>query len=318
VCVSYLAHAELWTIPCYPAANSGTAILSIEDSIAADGPMVAAVLAALDVPTRLLSNDVGDDEKASAVLGWLRRNRIPRLGAGPLSALTPRITVVADKDETRTWFVHLPHVVEQMTRLDLAALRDAAYVYVDCYELIAEPALRVVHAAQLAGVPLFVNLGGGVLSTELADALRHMSHVVVQTSIDDQEHDHALALARDLLVSTDAEWVIVTAGAGGAVAVDRLEELTMPAFQATVRHTHCAGAAFSGGLLYGLLHDWPMRGSLELAAASGALRCERAHDWPMPTLAELRTVIGERGRLPHQPYTEKGVPAAMYPSATRQ
>jgi sugar/nucleoside kinase (ribokinase family) len=72
----------------------------------------------------------------------------------------------------------------------------------------------------------------------------------------------------------------------------------VPAFRAHVRHTHCAGAAFSGGLLYGLLHGWPMTDTLTLASASGALRCERAHDQPMPSLAELRAFMSTRDRLP--------------------
>jgi hypothetical protein len=36
-------------------------VLTIERSIAADAPMTAAVLAALDVPTALLANSTGDD-----------------------------------------------------------------------------------------------------------------------------------------------------------------------------------------------------------------------------------------------------------------
>ncbi len=90
---------------------------------------------------------------------------------------------------------------------------------------------------------------------------------------------------------------MITAGAAGAVALSESQQLASPAFRVSVRHTHCAGAAFSGGLIYGLLHDWPMEDCLTLACASGALRCERAHHEPMPTLAELHAVIGSRERL---------------------
>jgi sugar/nucleoside kinase (ribokinase family) len=91
--------------------------------------------------------------------------------------------------------------------------------------------------------------------------------------------------------------VVVTAGAGGAVAVNQAQWMIAPAFQANARHTHCAGAAFSGGLLYGLLHGWPMSDSLSLGCASGALRCERAHREPMPSLGELHAFIGSRERI---------------------
>jgi sugar/nucleoside kinase (ribokinase family) len=86
------------------------------------------------------------------------------------------------------------------------------------------------------------------------------------------------------------------------VALSRTQQLTVPAFRVTVRHTHCAGAAFSGGLLYGLLQHWPMGEILVLACASGALRCERAHKEPMPALAELRAFVDSRERI--------GIPAA--------
>jgi sugar/nucleoside kinase (ribokinase family) len=126
--------------------------------------------------------------------------------------------------------------------------------------------------------------------------------LIVQTNVDDADHGDALQVAATLVTATDAQWAVVTAGAFGAVAVSRAQCVAVPAFQAVVRHPHCAGAAFSGGLLYGLLHDWPMIDSLTLASASGAMRCERAHHEPMPSLAELRAFMDSRERI--------GVPAA--------
>jgi hypothetical protein len=41
-CLSYLAAANLWKVAQFPAANRGAEVETIEDSIAADGPMVAA------------------------------------------------------------------------------------------------------------------------------------------------------------------------------------------------------------------------------------------------------------------------------------
>ena len=83
---------------------------------------------------------------------------------------------------------------------------------------------------------------------------------------------------------------IVTAGAHGAVAVSRAEQVSVPAFPVRVRHTHCAGAAFSGGLLYGLRAGWSMQWSMMLGSASGALRCARHQSAPLPTLADLQAV----------------------------
>ncbi|WP_211336437.1 PfkB family carbohydrate kinase [Nocardia tenerifensis] len=110
----------------------------------------------------------------------------------------------------------------------------------------------MIGAGQTAEVPIPLNLGGSDLSESVATALRGHPHLLIQTNVDDVDHEEAPAQARSLLAQTGARWVIVTTGAFGAVAVSRSEQLSVPAFPVAVRHTHSAGAAFSGGLLYGL------------------------------------------------------------------
>jgi sugar/nucleoside kinase (ribokinase family) len=297
VCVSYLAHAALWKVAHFPLANHGAEVLSIEHSIAADAPMAAAVLAALDVPTVLLANDVGDDTSGAEVHGWLQHHGVMTTANVRAGTATPQIVVVADDHGTRTWFPYLPGVVDALGALDLSPIKRASFVYIDCYQLIEAPAVRAVQAARTAGVPLLLNLGGSPLSDAIAAAVRSHPRLVVQTNVDDAAHKEAPQLAAELRAVTGAEWAVVTAGVFGTVAVSQARCVVVPAFRANVRHTHCAGAAFSGGLLYGLLHDWPMTDSLSLSCASGALRCERAHHEPMPSLGELRACIGSRERI---------------------
>lgn len=182
--------------------------------------------------------------------------------------------------------------------LDLAALARASFAYIDCYQLIESAAVRAIEAARLAGVPLLVNLGGSALSPAVAAAVRAYPGLVVQTNVDDSEYEIAPAVATSLLGRTRAVWAVVTAGAFGAVAAGPEDLLSVPAFQVEVRHTHCAGAAFSGGLIYSLVHGWPMADAMALAAASSGLRCERAHHEPLPDLAGLRAFAASRSRLP--------------------
>ena len=137
--------------------------------------------------------------------------------------------------------------------MDFTSLREASFAYVDCYELIEAPAVRAVDAARAAGVPLLANLGGSLLGPAVARALRAHPRLIVQTNVDDAAYADASPLAASLLAATSAAWVVVTAGPFGATAMSPAQELTIPAFRAAVRHTHCAGAAFSGGLIYGLL-----------------------------------------------------------------
>ncbi|PPJ23133.1 carbohydrate kinase family protein [Nocardia nova] len=291
VCVSYLALAELWTVPQFPLANHGTAIRSIEWSVAADGPMTAAALASMGAPALLIANDIGDDEHGHYVRGWLDERHVEHAVAARPELVTPRIVVTGDDQHTRTWFAYVPDVVASLQRADLSSLARASFIYLDCYELIEVAALRVIEAGRAAEVPLLLNLGGSELSPELVAAVRGYSGLLVQTNVDDAAHNDAAALARSVLHQTQAAWAIVTAGAYGAVALSCSELVEVSAFPVEVRHTHCAGAAFSAGLVYGLRAGWPMQRSMWLGSASGALRCARLQKAPLPTLAELLAML---------------------------
>ncbi len=297
VCFSYLAAAELWQVPRFPSANYGAEVLDAARSIAADAPMASAVLTTLGMPTLLLANDIGNDQKGSEVGIWLQRYGVSTTARVKMDTTTPQIVVVADDDGTRTWFSHLRGVSDALTVVDLSPFLSASFAYIDCYQLIETPAVHVIRAARSAGVPLLVNLGGSQLSSAVIAAVRGYAGLIIQSNADEAACADVPRVAHEILAATGAAWVVITAGAAGAVALSESQQLASPAFRVSVRHTHCAGAAFSGGLIYGLLHDWPMEDCLTLACASGALRCERAHHEPMPTLAELQAVIGSRERL---------------------
>ncbi|MGY2061026.1 PfkB family carbohydrate kinase, partial [Nocardia gipuzkoensis] len=140
VCVSYLALAELWTVPQFPRANAGAAITSIEWSVAADAPMTAAALATLGAPTLLIANDIGDDEYGTFVRRWLDERHVKHTFNIRPEVTTPRIVVAADDDHTRTWFAHLPSVVSSLEHADLAPVAEASFLYVDGYDIIERAA----------------------------------------------------------------------------------------------------------------------------------------------------------------------------------
>jgi len=102
VCVSYLAAASLWKVPCFPLANQGAEVQTIEHSIAADAPMVAAVLTALGVPSLLLSNCTGTDVRGAEVRRWLQAHQVATTATVTGRLNTPQIVVVADDTGTRT------------------------------------------------------------------------------------------------------------------------------------------------------------------------------------------------------------------------
>jgi sugar/nucleoside kinase (ribokinase family) len=295
VCFSYLAAASLWKVGTFPAANYGAEIYKIEESIAADGAMAAAVVAGLGQASLLLTNNVGDNGSGAHVYHWLRDYGVQTTAKMVDGRPTPQVVVVGDNRHTRTFFPYLPGVAAELECIDLEALADASFAYIDGYTFIAKAASLAIRAAKAAEVPLLLNLGGDS-PAEVFDAIRGYPRLIVQTSLGEKSTPEAQRLAGHLQDATGAEWAVMTAGAAGAVAASRHECLAVPAFRSDVLHTHCAGAAFSGGLAYGLLHNWTMRDCLDLATASGALRCERMHDEPMPTLDDLRAFMGSRQR----------------------
>ena len=170
-CFSYLAAASLWQVERFPAPGHGAEVLATAPSIAADGPMVAAVLAALSQPSLLLANNIGDDASGVQVREWLTRLRVATTANVEPGLATPQIVVVGDNHDTRTMFPYLPGIARSLERIDLAPLASAALAYIDCYRLMTVPAARAIAAARAAGTLLLANLGGDPPSPEITGAL---------------------------------------------------------------------------------------------------------------------------------------------------
>jgi sugar/nucleoside kinase (ribokinase family) len=295
-CFSYLAAATLWKVSRFPPADQGAEVTAQEESVAADGAMTAAVLAGLGHHSILLANNVGDDQRGNQACTWLDGHGVTTSARAAASIPTPQVTVVTDDNHTRTFFPYLPGVARELEALDLRSLASASFAYIDGYQLIARAASSAIQAARAAGVPLLLNLGGDS-PAEVLDAIRGYPRLIIQTSTTERSPADAQRAAGRLRDATQAQWIILTTGPAGAVAVSRHRGLSTPAFQSKVASTHCAGAAFSAGLIHGLLHDWEMQRCLDLACASGALRCERAQHDSMPTLDELQDFAASRERI---------------------
>jgi sugar/nucleoside kinase (ribokinase family) len=262
--------------------------------------MVAAVLAGLGLPTLLIANNAGDDARGERVCDWLRGHGVRTSAEMAVGRQTPHVVVVGDDQKTRTFFPHLPGVADELEHADLAPLATASFAYVDGYAFIAKAASSAIRRLRRQRYRC-CSTSAATHPAEVFDAIRGYPRLIVQTSISEASAVELQRFAGHLQGATGAEWAVVTAGAAGAVAASKDQCLTSPAIRAEVRPTHCAGAAFSGGLLYGLFQGWAMPDCLDLAAASGALRCERGHDEPMPDLGELQALTQGRERAPALP-----------------
>jgi sugar/nucleoside kinase (ribokinase family) len=131
-CFSYLAAASLWKVVQFPAANDGAEICAIDESIAADGAMVAAVLVGLGSSSLLLANNVGDNGSGVHVLNWLRDCGVSTTAHSIDGIETPQVVVVGDSHHTRTFFPYLPGVADELEGIELPRVlrtREFAVIY---------------------------------------------------------------------------------------------------------------------------------------------------------------------------------------------
>src|SRR5258708_22537364 len=210
VCFSSLAAASLWQVAQFPRPNYGAEVHAIEESIAADGAMVAAALAGLGLPSLLLANNVGNDGSAAHARNWLHDRGLETDACMMEGHPTPRVVVVGDNHHTRTFFPYLPGVADELERADLAPLATAAFAYVDGYAFIAKAASLAIRAAKAAGIPLLLNLGGDS-PAEVFDAIRGYPRLIVQTSVSEANVLGSQRLAGHLLGATGAAWAVLTA-----------------------------------------------------------------------------------------------------------
>lgn len=280
-CFGYLAHAQVATVATYPAANSGAEVVQVFPSLAADAPLTALTARRLGSSVHLVSNRVSVDPAGQAVLDMLDTARVthqavptavPGLG-------TPQLTIVTDDAGTRTWFAWLGNAVDQFAAVDLGPLRAARMAYIDCYRVIDGPAAAAITASQ---APLLLNLGGDPLSDAVAEAANGRHIAFVQTNLDERDADHAEEVAAELYTYLAPDTAVITLGRLGALAYTATGAFRVPAPQVPVRHTHGAGAAFSGGLAHAHLTGATARQAVLAGCLAGTAYCATT------------------GRIPHQ------------------
>lgn len=271
-CFGYLAHAQVTTVAAYPAANTGAEVIHVFPSLAGDAPITALTARRLGSSVHLLSNPVGVDAAGQAVLDALdtagvTHHAVPNSASG---RGTPQLTIVTDKAGTRTWFAWLGNAVDQLATVDLSPLRTARLAYIDCYRIIDTQAAAAIAASR---TPLLLNLGGDPLSDAVADASSQRHVAFVQTNLDERDAEHAEAVAAELFACLEADTAVVTLGQLGAVGHTATGTFRVHAPQVPVRHTHGAGAAFSGGLAHAHLTGATTRQALQAACLAGTAHC---------------------------------------------
>ncbi len=278
-CFGYLAHAQVTAVRAYPAANTGADVVQVFPSLAGDAPITAMTARRLGSTAHLVSNRVGVDHAGKAVLDALDTATVSyqAMPSSTLDANTPQLTIVTDKAGTRTWFALLGDAVEQLTTVDLTPLTMARLAHIDCYRLLDAPAAAAITAGR---PPLLLNLGGDALAPAVAEAASGRRIAFVQTNLDERDAGRAEPVAAELYARLGPDTVVVTLGQLGALGYTAAGTFRVPAQQIPVRHTHGAGAAFSGGLAHAYLTGATSHQAVQAACAAGTAHC--AATAPLP------------------------------------
>lgn len=146
----------------------------------------------------------------------------------------------------------------------------ARLAYIDCYRILDAPAAAAITASR---APLLLNLGGDPLSPTVTEAASVRPIAFLQTNLDEPDADRAEALAADLHARISPKTVVVTLGRLGALGYTAAGTFWVPAPQVPVRHTHGAGAAFSGGLAHAYLTGATSYQAVQAGCVAGTAHC---------------------------------------------
>ena len=164
------------------------------------------------------------------------------------------------------------------------------------------PVGTVLHAARLAkagGVRVLLNPAP---ARELPDELLALADFIIpnetelalltKQTISDVKSAETAAHS---LVRREAQTVIVTLGAKGALIVNRDSARHIPSFKVDVVDTTAAGDAFIGGLAVALLGGQSLEDAVQYASACGALAVTRFGAQPsLPTAGEVEQFMRVR------------------------
>lgn len=82
--------------------------------------------------------------------------------------------------------------------------------------------------------------------------------------------EEAIKVCQEFIARGSVQYVAVSLAREGAVLVSAQDYLKLPSFQVKVGSTVGAGDSFVGGMLWALIHDYPVREAFRVGVAAGA------------------------------------------------
>jgi ribokinase len=266
------------------------------------GSNQAIASALFGAPTRMIGA-VGDDPYADTAIAALERARVDARGVARVSGPTGMAHVCVSRDGENQ-IVIVPGANATMRADDLWAGGDGDICLVQL-ELPLDAVGSILAQARRAGSRTILNAAPAL---DAARSLLSSADILIVNETElalylrappPRSPDGAVLAARTLL-SGPMQWIIVTLGAAGIVAVSAGSSILIPAPKVAVVDTTGAGDTFCGVLAGALADGATMDGALRFACAAAALSVQREGASPsMPDRAEIEAAMAAvDGRAP--------------------
>lgn len=292
LCYGGIALDNILRVPHLPTPGLTAAPIAESYHIGGGAGHTAEWLASLGVFTRLSGNAIGFDDYGNRLWNWL--GEYPALDLSFLDRIegvnTPYGRIVVPPDGDR--YMICCHFNElRMTPPDPRLLESIELLAINFYPDVNGEC----ESPQLARLAHELNIR--VVTTDIFttdDPTLRISDVVINSAAtmrsflpetDLHERVRQLqAASGGIVILTDGSKSVFTVGKNGAAFV-----VAPPKVRAT--NATGAGDAFRAGLIYGMLHDWPLEKSVCWATAVGALQVQRSHAHSLPfTKSEVATL----------------------------
>ena len=235
---------------------------------------------------------VGDDREGRFLLEGLRKEgvdiRAVRIATGKK---TPVAFILVDEETRSRTIIYLDSLREEVRpeRFKLPQLPSGRCLLVDPYGTLL--GIELAAAARRSGTPVIYDaeheVEGASRIISLSDYVIGSEDVIETLGARDAED------ALQKLFSPGPRAAVITLGKRGCLALSREGFLRQSSFPVSVVDTTAAGDSFHAGFAYGVLKNWSLPRTLELASALGALVCRSVGGREsLPGRSELEEFLG--------------------------
>jgi sugar/nucleoside kinase (ribokinase family) len=274
LCFGFLTYCLHLVVNSYPEQNAGEAILEEVDSLGDDAAIIACILSKWKVSTQLISSPVGDDDYGNKVTEKLCSSGISVSKKIKPGQKTPLEIAIVDTTGSRTYFQKRESkILSSLIPPSMLELANTRMLYVDWYD--GPEVLSTMKRAVSLNIPIFLNIESKYQNNSaLIELLNYTT--ICQISLDEPGAPDEVNEIANNLMDKGVETILITMGAKGCAVIHDGEIHSLSPAYVDVIDCYGAGAAFSAGIIYGIISNWPMDKTARFATAHASLKCGKS------------------------------------------